>query len=138
MTNLPLLGHLVSKQKPLIMSTGMSNMDEVELSVNFLKEWDAEFILLHCNSTYPAAFEDINLRFMNRLRKFGVPVGYSGHERGIAVSTVASALGACVIERHITLDRTMDGPDHASSLEPHGFGKMVRDIQQVGSALQML
>jgi N-acetylneuraminate synthase len=135
MTNLPLLDYLVSKQKPLIMSTGMSNMDEVEISINFLNERNAEFILLHCNSTYPAAFEDINLRFMDRLRKFGVPVGYSGHERGIAVSTVASALGACVIERHITLDRTMDGPDHASSLEPHGFGKMVRDIQQVGSAL---
>jgi N-acetylneuraminate synthase len=110
-------------------------MDEVEFSVNFLKERDAEFILLHCNSTYPAAFEDINLRFMDRLRKFGVPVGYSGHERGIAVSTVASAMGACIIERHITLDRAMDGPDHAASLEPHGFKKMVRDIQQINSAL---
>jgi sialic acid synthase SpsE/sugar phosphate isomerase/epimerase len=135
MTNLPLLDHLIEKGKPLIISTGMSNMDEVEFSVNFLKERKAEFILLHCNSTYPAAFEDINLRFMERLRKFGVPVGYSGHERGIAVSTVASALGACIIERHITLDRTMDGPDHAASLEPHGFRKMVRDIHQVDSAL---
>jgi N-acetylneuraminate synthase len=135
LTNLPLLDHLVSKGKPLIISTGMSHMDEVEFSVNHLKERKAEFILLHCNSTYPAAFEDINLRFMDRLRKFGVPVGYSGHERGIAVSTVASALGASVIERHITLDRTMDGPDHAASLEPHGFRKMVRDIHQVDSAL---
>jgi N-acetylneuraminate synthase len=135
MTNLPLLDHLIKKGKPLIMSTGMSHMDELEFSVNYLKERDAEFILLHCNSTYPAAFEDINLRFMDRLRKFGVPVGYSGHERGIAVSTVASALGACIIERHITLDRTMDGPDHAASLEPHGFQKMVRDIQQINSAL---
>ena len=70
-----------------------------------------------------------------RVGKFGVPVGYSGHERGIAVSTVASALGACIIERHITLDRTMDGPDHAASLELHGFRKMVRDIQQINSAL---
>jgi len=135
LTNLPLFDHLVAKGKPLIISTGMSHMDEVEFSVNFLKERNAEFILLHCNSTYPAAFEDINLRFMERLRKFGVPVGYSGHERGIAISTVASAIGACVIERHITLDRTMDGPDHAASLEPYGFGKMVRDIQQVNSAL---
>jgi N-acetylneuraminate synthase len=90
---------------------------------------------LHCNSTYPAAFEDINLRFMDQLRQFGVPVGYSGHERGIAVSTVASALGACIIERHLTIDRTMDGPDHAASLEPHGFKKMVRDIRQVSQAL---
>jgi len=135
LTNLPLLEHLVAKGKPLIISTGMSHMDEVEFSVNFLKERNAEFILLHCNSTYPAAFEDINLRFMERLRKFGVPVGYSGHERGIAISTVASAIGAAIIERHITLDRTMDGPDHAASLEPQGFSKMVRDIQQVNSAL---
>ena len=91
--------------------------------------------MLHCNSTYPAAFEDINLRFMNQLRRFGVPVGYSGHERGIAVSTVASAMGASIIERHLTLDRTMEGPDHAASLEPQGFKKMVRDIRQVAIAL---
>ncbi|MFZ5807992.1 MAG: N-acetylneuraminate synthase family protein [Chloroflexota bacterium] len=135
LTNLPLLDHLVSKGKPLILSTGMSRMEEVEITVNFLKERNAEFALLHCNSTYPAAFEDINLRFMNQLRRFGVPVGYSGHERGIAVSTVAAALGASIIERHLTLDRTMDGPDHAASLEPQGFKKMVRDIRQVSVAL---
>ena len=135
LTNLPLLDHLVEKGKPLILSTGMSRMEEVEITVEFLKERQAQFALLHCNSTYPAAFEDINLRFMNQLHRFGVPVGYSGHERGIAVSTVASALGASIIERHITLDRTMDGPDHAASLEPQGFKKMVRDIRQVTSAL---
>ena len=135
LTNLPLLDHLAQKGKPLILSTGMSRMDEVECTVDFLKERQVEFALLHCNSTYPAAFEDINLRFMNQLRRFGVPVGYSGHERGIAVSTVASALGASIIERHITLDRTMDGPDHAASLEPQGFTKMVRDIRQVAQAL---
>jgi sialic acid synthase SpsE/sugar phosphate isomerase/epimerase len=135
LTNLPLLDHLVQKGKPLILSTGMSRMEEVELTVNFLQEREAEFALLHCNSTYPAAFEDINLRFMDQLRRFGVPVGYSGHERGIAVSTVASALGASIIERHVTLDRTMDGPDHAASLEPQGFRKMVRDIRQVAEAL---
>jgi sialic acid synthase SpsE len=99
LTNLPLLDHLVEKGKPLILSTGMSRMEEVEVTVNFLKERSAAFALLHCNSTYPAAFDDINLRFMDRLRIFGVPVGYSGHERGIAVSTVASALGATIIER---------------------------------------
>ena len=135
LTNIPLLSHLVKKRKPLILSTGMSRMDEVEFTANFLQECKAEFALLHCNSTYPAAFEDINLRFMDQLRRFGVPVGYSGHERGIAVSTVAAALGASIIERHITLDRTMDGPDHASSLEPQGFKKMVRDIHQVFQAL---
>jgi len=135
LTNLPLLDHLVKKCKPLILSTGMSRMEEVEITVNFLKARRAEFALLHCNSTYPAAFEDINLRFMDKLRAFGVPVGYSGHERGIAVSTVAAALGASIIERHITLDRTMDGPDHAASLEPQGFEKMVRDIRQTALAL---
>lgn len=135
MTNLPLLDHLAQKGKPLILSTGMSRMDEVECTVDFLKERQVEFALLHCNSTYPAAFEDINLRFMYQLRRFGVPVGYSGHERGIAVSTAASALGASIIERHVTLDRTMDGPDHAASLEPQGFSKMVRDIRQVAQAM---
>jgi len=135
LTNLPLLDYLAKKKKTLILSTGMSRMEEVEITVDFLKARLVEFALLHCNSTYPAAFEDINLRFMNQLRRFGVPVGYSGHERGIAVSTVASALGASIIERHITLDRTMDGPDHAASLEPQGFSKMVRDIRQVTMAL---
>ena len=135
MINLPLIDYLIKKKKPLIVSTGMSRMEEVETTVAFLKERDAEFALLHCNSAYPAAFADINLRFMDRLREYGVPVGYSGHERGISVSTVAAALGASIIERHITLDRTMDGPDHASSLEPHGFKKMVRDIRQITSAM---
>lgn len=135
LTNLPLLDHLVNKGKPLILSTGMSRMEEVEVTVDFLKKQGAQFALLHCNSTYPAAFEDINLRFMDQLRRFDVPVGYSGHERGIAVSTVAAALGASIIERHLTLDRTMDGPDHAASLEPQGFKKMVRDIRQVSMAL---
>ena len=119
----------------MILSTGMSRMEEVETTVRFLKKLGAEFALLHCNSTYPASFEDINLQFMERLLAFGVPVGYSGHERGIAISTVAAAMGASIIERHLTLDRTMDGPDHAASLEPQGFSKMVRDIRQVSQAL---
>lgn len=135
LTNLPLIDHLILKNKPLILSTGMSRMEEVDFTVYFLKERNSEFALLHCNSTYPAAFEDINLLFMNRLKEYGVPVGYSGHERGIAVSTVAAVMGASIIERHLTLDRTMDGPDHAASLEPQGFQKMVRDIRQVFLAL---
>ena len=135
LTNLPLLDHLVRKGRPLILSTGMSHPDEVEFTVNYLKDHHAQFALLHCNSTYPAAFEDINLRYMDQLRKYAVPVGYSGHERGIAVSIVAAALGANILERHITLDRAMDGPDHAASLEPQGFKKMVRDIHLVTLAL---
>ncbi|HTX92041.1 MAG TPA: N-acetylneuraminate synthase family protein [Anaerolineales bacterium] len=135
LTNLPLLDHLTKKGKPLILSTGMCRPDEVDFTVKFLEERKAQFALLHCNSTYPAAFEDINLRYMDQLRKYGVPVGYSGHERGIAVSIVAAALGANILERHITLDRAMDGPDHAASLEPQGFKKMVRDIRLVTLAL---
>ncbi len=135
MINLPLIDYLIQKGKPIIVSTGMSRWEEVEITVEYLQERKAEFALLHCNSAYPAAFGDINLRFMERLREFGVPVGYSGHERGISVSTVAAALGASIIERHITLDRTMDGPDHAASLEPYGFKKLVRDIRQVEQAM---
>ena len=133
--NWPLLEHVAAKSKPLILSTGMCNINELSATVDFLKSLNAQFALLHCNSTYPAPFENINLRFMDKLREFGVPVGYSGHERGIAVSTVAAAMGANIIERHLTLDRTMDGPDHAASLEPSGFKKLVRDIRQVHDAL---
>jgi N-acetylneuraminate synthase len=134
LTNLPLIDYVAAKGKPIILSTGMSTLDEVRVTVEFLKARRASFALLHCNSTYPAPFEDINLRVMERLREFGVPVGYSGHERGIAVSIVAAALGACVVERHVTLDRTMLGPDHAASLEPQGLQKLVRDIRIVETA----
>ncbi|MCD4750464.1 MAG: N-acetylneuraminate synthase family protein, partial [Thermoanaerobaculales bacterium] len=94
-----------------------------------LKARAASFVVLHCVSAYPAPFESLNLRFMDELRDFQVPVGYSGHERGISVPVVAVAMGASIIEKHITLDRTLAGPDHAASIEPHGFKKMVRDIR---------
>ncbi len=135
LTNLMLLEHLVSKHKPLILSTGMSTMVELTTTVDFLRTTQVEFALLHCNSTYPAPFESINLRFIETLHNFGVPVGYSGHERGIAITTAAVALGACIIERHLTLDRTMEGPDHAASLEPQGFSKLVRDVRNLEVAL---
>lgn len=135
LTNLVLLEYLISKHKPLILSTGMSTMAELTTTVDFLRAAQAEFALLHCNSTYPAPFESINLRFIETLHNFGVPVGYSGHERGIAISTAAVALGACIIERHLTLDRTMEGPDHAASLEPQGFSKLVRDVRNLEAAL---
>ncbi len=136
MTNVILLEHAVSKGKPLLVSTGMSSVQEISETVAFLKELNAQFVLLHCNSTYPAPFADLNLRFIPALAKMsGVPVGYSGHEAGIAISTAVVALGACVIERHITLDRTMRGPDHAASLEPAGFSKLVRDIRHLEAAL---
>lgn len=135
LTNIPLLEHLCATGKPLILSTGMSKLSEIAATVDFLKHQQAQFALLHCQSTYPAAFKDVNLRFMERLREFGVPVGYSGHERGIAVSTAAVALGACILERHVTLDRTMPGPDHAASLEPQGLDKQVRDVRILEEAM---
>lgn len=135
MTNFDLLGHLIAKNKPIILSTGMSTKDEIDHTVEFLVKHKANFALLHCNSTYPAPFKDINLRYLENLKKYNVPVGYSGHERGIAVSIAAVALGACIIERHITLDRNMEGPDHTASLEMEDFKKLVEGIREVELAL---
>jgi sialic acid synthase SpsE/sugar phosphate isomerase/epimerase len=130
LTNIELLEYIASKNKPIIASTGMSTIDEIEFTVNFLKSKNNPLILLHCNSTYPADFKDINLKFMHTLKdKFGLLTGYSGHERGISTSLAAVAMGARVIERHVTLDRAMDGPDHRASLEPTGIKKLIRDIR---------
>lgn len=135
LTNDFLIEYLAATGKPLLVSTGMSTWPEIEHAVALLRESGAPFALLHCQSSYPAAFQDVNLRVISRLQQFGVPVGYSGHERGIAVSTAAVALGACIVERHITLDRTLPGPDHAASLEPPGLSKQVRDIRALEQAL---
>ncbi|MSU55021.1 MAG: acetylneuraminic acid synthetase [Candidatus Taylorbacteria bacterium] len=137
MVNFELLEYIASKKKPMIVSTGMSSLEEIGDTVDFLNKLNAEYILLHCNSTYPTAPKDVNLRFIKTLQeKFNVPVGYSGHEHGIAISSAAIPLGAKVIERHITLDRTMTGPDHAISLEPTGIKKLVRDIRAIEEALR--
>ncbi|NVM29091.1 MAG: N-acetylneuraminate synthase family protein [Candidatus Helarchaeota archaeon] len=135
MTNFSLIKYIVSKKKPVILSTGMWSQSEIDKTVNFLNELKANFALLQCNSTYPAPFKHLNLRFMNTLKKYGVPIGYSGHERGIAVSEAAVVAGACIIEKHFTLDRTMVGPDHAASLEPAGLIKLVRDIRNIELAM---
>ena len=135
LTNLPLLAALAETGKPLILSTGMSRTQEVESTVTFLNERSVSFALLHCNSTYPAPFHDINLRWMDGLRKFHPVVGYSGHERGTAVSIAAATMGAAIIERHFTADREMEGPDHAASLEYAEFKQMVDGIRQVEEAL---
>jgi sialic acid synthase SpsE/sugar phosphate isomerase/epimerase len=135
LVNLPLLEKLVATGKPLIASTGMATLHEIERSVAFLKELGASFALLHCVSTYPAPFEHLNLRFLETLKQFGVPVGYSSHERGIAIPLVALSLGACIIEKHITLDRTLPGPDHPASLEPGGIQRLIRDIRNAETAL---
>ncbi len=119
---------------PLILSTGMSTLEQVDHAVEVLGTDD--LILLHCTSTYPAKAEEINLRCMDALReRYDVPVGYSGHEPGLQISIAAAAVGACCIERHITLDRTMWGSDQAASVEPHGFSRLVRDIRVIETAM---
>lgn len=135
LTNVPLLEELAKTGKPLILSTGMSKTEEVEHTVAFLNEKRTAFALLHCNSTYPAPFHDINLRWMDGLRKIHPVIGYSGHERGIAVSIGAATLGAAIIERHFTANREMEGPDHAASLEMSEFKQMVDGVRQVEEAL---
>ncbi len=135
LTNLPLLDRLMQTGKPLILSTGMSTTEEVEVTVAFLKKQGAQFALLHCNSTYPAPLHDINLKWMLALRRIHPLIGYSGHERGINVSLAAVALEACIIERHFTLDRTLEGPDHAASLTQNEFGRMVEGIREIEQAL---
>ena len=135
LTNLPLLEKLCSTGKPLILSTGMSLREEVQITVDFLNKRQATFVLLHCNSTYPAPLHDIQLRWMEKLREIHPFVGYSGHERGIAVTLAATGLGACVVERHFTLDRGMEGPDHAASLEHAEFRRLIEGIREIEQAL---
>lgn len=135
LTNLPLIDKLCKTKKPLILSTGMSSVKEVQIVVDFLKARNAQFVLLHCNSTYPAPFHDINLNWIPSLKRIHPFVGYSGHERGIAISQAAVALGACVIERHFTLDRNMEGPDHAASLEAREFAELIKGIREIEEGL---
>ena len=134
LTNLPLLAKLAATGKTLIVSTGMSTSEEIRAAAKFLDGRSAPYVLLHCQSTYPAALHNIHLRFMETLREIHPFVGYSGHERGIAVSIGAVAMGAILIERHITLDREMEGPDHAASLEPEEFKALVSGIREVEAA----
>lgn len=136
MTNFPLLEKVIDTEKPIILSTGMSEEEEIDRTIDFLKDKCAELAVLHCKSTYPTPFDNINLKFMNRLKeKYNVPTGYSGHERGIAVSEAAVAMGACIIERHITLDKTIEGPDHSASLEPEEFRQLVQNIQDIEASM---
>ena len=135
LTNLPLIERLVATKKPLILSTGMSSVEEIQITTNFLNSRGAEFVLLHCNSTYPAPFHDINLNWIEKLKEIHPLIGYSGHERGIAVTLAAVGLGAKVVERHFTFDRSMEGPDHAASLVPGEFGALVAGIREIEEAL---
>ena len=136
LTDLDLLEHIARTGRPMIVSTGMSTLEEVDQAVDRILRHTDQLILLQCTSAYPSEFIDINLRVIDAYRqRYGVLVGYSGHERGISVSEAAATLGACVVERHFTKDRTLPGPDHAASLEPIGLEKLVRDIRQIEVAM---
>jgi N-acetylneuraminate synthase len=134
LTDSVLLRHHKRTGRPLVLSTGMSTLEEIDRAVEVLGT--DRLILLHCTSTYPSRLEELNLRAMPMLReRYGVPVGYSGHEVGLATTVAAVVVGACMVERHITLDRAMWGSDQAASVEPQGFSRMVRDIHAVEMAL---
>lgn len=132
-TNLPLLIKIASLNEPIIMSTGMSELKEVEDAIKVLKDNGAtDITLLHCTTEYPAPYGDVNLKAMDTMKDaFGLPVGYSDHTKGIEVPVAAVARGACVIEKHFTLDRNMEGPDHKASLEPDELKAMVDSIRNV-------
>ncbi|QEO10482.1 N-acetylneuraminate synthase family protein [Protaetiibacter larvae] len=134
-TDHELLRALAATGKPIILSTGMSTLEQIDAAVDILGS--DHLVILHATSTYPLPPEEANLRTIATLRARypGVPVGYSGHERGLQISLAAVALGAVAVERHITLDRTMWGSDHAASLEPTGLEHLVRDIRIIEQAL---
>jgi N-acetylneuraminate synthase len=129
-----LLRYTRAKGRPILLSTGMSTLEQIDHAVDVLGK--KNLILLHTCSTYPANYEELNLRVIPALHeRYSVPVGYSGHETGLSTSIATVALGACVVERHITLDRAMWGSDQAASVEPQGFMRLVRDIRLVEMAL---
>ena len=136
-TNLPYLEALAKTGRPVVMSTGMCEMEEIEAAIRVLREnGTSDIRLLHCNTEYPTPFADVNLRAMETMRRaFGVEVGYSDHTKGIEVPIAAAALGAAIIEKHFTLDQNMDGPDHKASLEPDELAAMVSAIRNIEQAL---
>lgn len=136
LTNHSLLRDMASHHLPMIVSTGMSTEDEIAASVRVIRATGTPFALLHCQSTYPAPFKDVNLRYLDRLAEIGLcPVGYSGHERGWHVPVAAVARGAAIIEKHFTIDKSMEGNDHKVSLLPEEFAQMKHRIREVEEAL---
>ena len=135
-TNHELLRRVAVTGKPMICSTGMCKEWEIRGSVNFLKELGAQFAVLHCNSTYPTPFKDVNLHYIKRLKEIsGCLVGYSGHERGYTIPLAAVAMGAKIVEKHLTLDRELEGNDHKVSLLPGEFREMVTGIREIETAM---
>ncbi|WP_460139421.1 N-acetylneuraminate synthase family protein [Salidesulfovibrio brasiliensis] len=138
LVNLPLVAKYAAAQIPIILSTGMSSLEDIEAAVGVIRTYHDDLMLLHCNSTYPCPEECIGLPVMETLReRFLVPVGYSGHERGLGPSVAAAALGACIVERHFTLDKTLKGTDHQVSLEPEQLAQVVTMIRETEKAMQL-
>ena len=137
LTNLPLLEHTAKKGRPLILSTGMADLGMVKRAYSAVRKYTPLVAVLQCTSTYPVRFEEINLKVLETFRQTfpEAVIGYSGHELGIAVSEAAVVLGARIVERHFTLDRTMKGGDHAASLEPCGLQKLIRDVRHIEAAI---
>ena len=135
-TDMPLLEKVSKTKKPIIMSTGMSSIDEIDKAVELIRKYNDQLILLQCTSCYPTDDKDVNLAVIPSLRnRYSCPIGYSGHERGLAICTSAVTLGACVIEKHFTSDRSLKGPDHASSIEPIGMKDIVLRSKKIFTAL---
>lgn len=136
LTNDELLIATAKTGKPVFLSTGMSTLEEVDHAVELLKKHASQFVLFHCNSAYPAKLEELNLKVIPMLKeRYGCTIGYSGHEWGLDSTTIAVALGADVVERHITLDHTMWGTDQSSSIEPQGMDKLYKQIRVVKAEL---
>ena len=138
-TNFPYLRAIAKTNKPVILSTGMASMEDIHTAITVLQDFGANkenLTILHCNTEYPTPMEDVNLHAMNSIKdEFGVAVGYSDHTLGIEVPIAAVALGACVIEKHFTLDNTLPGPDHKASLEPEALKQMVLAIRHIEKAI---
>ena len=138
-TNLPYLKHVGCLKKPIILSSGMSDLGDIKNALDVLIECGVskdQLTVLHATTEYPCPIEEVNISAMQTISiNFGVKVGYSDHTNGIEVSIAAVALGACVIEKHFTLDQTMEGPDHKASIEPNEFKSMVRAIRNIEKAL---
>jgi sialic acid synthase SpsE len=135
-TDLELIEEVAKTSKPIILSTGMSSIEEIDVAVKKIREYHDKLIILQCTSCYPTEDEDVNLRVIQTLEKrYECPIGFSSHERGVAITSASVAMGATTIERHFTLDRTMKGPDHASSIEESGMELVVKRAKRLFIAL---
>jgi N-acetylneuraminate synthase len=139
LTDFELIDKIIQTGKPFMLSTGMSTQEEIQEAINFIRNYDENYPLMiaHSTSAYPCKTEELNLQMIKTLKNLfpNTPIGYSGHETGLATTIAAVTLGATFVERHFTLDRSMWGSDHAASVEPQGFQKLVRDIRDVEAAL---